>query len=113
MAWEDPHDPSRASPFWADAPAVDAQVVPASDTGRYRLGDVARRTGARFMGLRLLDGTLIVKFVRSGRTALFRVLDGDAFDSARNGLAVMACSGEDARGGGSRPESLDAALLGR
>ena len=74
---------------------------------------VGRRTVAWFMGLRLLDGTLIVKFVRSRRTALLRVLDGDAFDPARNGLAITACLAEDARGGGSRLESLDAALFGR
>ena len=112
LAWEDPHDPSRASPFWADAPVLDARVVPASDAGGYGLSDVARRTGARFTGLWLRDGTLIVKFVRDGRTVLFRVVDGEGFDPARSGLAI-ACTGGDAPGGGSRLESLDAALLGR
>ena len=111
LAWEDPYDPLRASPFWADAPVVDARVVPSGDAGGYRLSDVARRTGARFQGLRLLDGTLIVKFVRGRNTTLFQVVDGDAFDPARSGLAIM-CTGWDARGGGSRLESLDAALFG-
>ena len=27
LAWEDPGCPVRASPFWADAPAVEARVV--------------------------------------------------------------------------------------
>ena len=114
MVWEDPHNPSGASPFWVDAPAVDARVVPASDAGGYGLSDVARRTGARFHGLRLLDGTLIVKFVRGRRTVLFRVVDGDAFDPARGGLAVAACTGGNVCCcGGSCLTSLDAALLRR
>lgn len=106
LVWEDPHNPAGASPIWADAPTVDARVVPASDAGGYRLSDVARRTGARFQGLRLLDGTLIVKFVRGRRATLFRVDDDDAFDPARSGLAITAWNG-----GGSRLESLDAALF--
>ena len=106
LVWEDPHNPVGASPIWADAPAVDARVVPAGDAGGYRLSDVARRTGARFQGLRLLDGTLIVKFMRGRKTTLFRVVDGDAFDPARGGLAITVCNG-----GGSRLESLDAALF--
>ena len=111
MAWEDPHDPLRASPFWADVPVLDARMVPAGDVGGYRLSDVARRTGARFQGLRLLDGTLIVKFVRGRKTTLFQVVDGDAFDPARSGLAIM-CTDGDAGDGGRCPESLDAALFG-
>ena len=111
LAWEDPHDPLRASPFWADVPVLDARVVPAGDAGGYRLSDVARRTGARFQGLWLLDGTLIVKFVRGRKTTLFRVVDGDAFDPARSGLAI-ACTDGDAGDGGRCPESLDAAVFG-
>ena len=64
LAWEDPHCPGRASPFWADASTVEAVVVPAGDADGHALLHVARRTGARFHGLRLRDGTLIVKFVR-------------------------------------------------
>lgn len=79
----------------------------------YRPGDVTRRIGARLMGLRLRDGRLIVKFVRGRRMALFRVVDGDGFDPARDGLAIAACTGRDACEGGRRPERLDAILVGR
>ena len=113
LAWEDPHCPSHASPFWADAPAVDAVVVPAGDADGHALRHVARRTGARFQGLRLRDGTLFVKFVRGRRTALFRVFDGDAFDPARSGLEIAARTDGHARGGRGRLEKLDRVLFGR
>ena len=113
LAWEDPFCPSRALLFWADAPAVEAQVVPAGHAGEYVLRHVPRRTGARYQGLWLRDGTLIVKFARGRRTALFRVPDGDAFDPARSGLAVAARTDGLARGGRARLERLDAFLFER
>lgn len=51
--------------------------------------------------------------VRGRKTALFRVVDSDAFDPARSGLAIAACSVGYACCGGSRLTSLDAALCGR
>ena len=51
--------------------------------------------------------------VRGRKTALFRIVDGDAFDPARSGLAITACSVGYACCGGRRLTCLDAALFGR
>ena len=64
LAWEDPGCPARAALLWAYAPMVEARVVESGHAGKYALCRVVLRSGARFMGLRLRDGTLIVKIVR-------------------------------------------------
>ena len=86
LAWEDPRYPQLAELFWADAPMVEART--AGDAARYTLGRLVRMSGARFMALRLLDGSLVVKVVRGRRSAQIRVIDGDAFDPARSGLEL-------------------------
>ena len=63
------------------------------------------------MGLRLRDGTLIVKVVKGRRWAQFRVIDGDAFDPARSGLEFPARTERTARGVRTRVESLDSVGL--
>ena len=108
-AWEDPRHPSLAELFWADAPMVETRT--AGDAGRYALCRVVRRSGARFMGLRLRDGTLIVKVVKGRRWAQIRVVDGDAFDPARSGLEIPARTERTARGVRTRVESLDSVGL--
>ena len=95
--------------FWADAPMVETRT--AGDAGRYALRRVVRRSGARFMGLRLRDGTLIVKVVKGRRSAQIRVVDRDAFDPARSGLEIAARTERPARGVRTRVESLDSVGL--
>ena len=106
LAWEDPRYPQLAELFWADAPMVETRT--AGDAGRYALGRVVRRSGARFMALRLLDGSLVVKVVRGRRSAQFRVIDGDAFDPARSGLEIPARNEGRAGDAPTLVESLDA-----
>ena len=77
----------------------------------YALWHVVRMSGARFMGLRLRDGTLIVKFVKGRRSAQIRVIDGEAFDPARSGLEIPARTERPARGARTRVESLDSVGL--
>ena len=45
-------------------------------------------SGARFTGLRLRGGTLIVKVSRGRRAKQIRVIDAEAFDPARSGLEI-------------------------
>ena len=110
LAWEDPRHPSLAELFWADVPMVEART--AGDAGRYALWRVVRMSGARFMGLRLRDGTLIVKVVKGRRSAQIRVIDGEAFDPARSGLEIPARTERPARCVRTRVESLDPVGLG-
>ena len=109
LAWEDPRYPSLAELFWADTPMIETRT--AGDAGGYALWHVVRMSGARFMGLRLRDGTLIVKFVKGRRSAQIRVIDGEAFDPARSGLEIPARTERPARGARTRVESLDSVGL--
>ena len=88
-------------------------MLPEGNASRHLLRTVARSTGARFQEPRLRDGTLIVKLVWGRRTAMFRVVDDDAFDPARSGLALAAWTGGLARGGRDLLVTLDRVLLGR
>ena len=111
LAWEDPRYPSLAELFWADAPMVETRT--AGDAGRYALCRVVRRSGARFMGLRLRDGALIVKVVKGRRWAQIRIIDGDAFDPVRSGVEIAARTERPGRGARTRVESLDSIGLQR
>ena len=107
LAWEDPYHPARGQLFWADAPMVEARTV--RDAGQYALCRVVRMSGARYMGLRLREGTLIVKVVRDRRSAQIRIIDGSVFDPVRSGLEIAARTERPGRGARTRVESLDSA----
>ena len=55
------------------------------------------RARARYSGLRLLDGTLVLKVSRGRETEQIGVNDGAAFDPALSGLEVRMRSGAHAR----------------
>ena len=93
----------------SDEAAANAGLPREHETLRH----IARRTGARYQGLRLRDGSLIVELVRGRRSAMFRVPDGAALHPARNGLAIAARTDGPARGGRGRLERLDAFLFER
>ena len=59
------------------------------------------------MGLRLRDGTLIVKVVRGRRSAQIRIIDGGAFDPVRSGLEIAAQTERPGRGARTCVENLD------
>ena len=46
LAWEDPGVGSRASPFWADVPMVEAVVAKPEGSGGEALSDVVRKSDA-------------------------------------------------------------------
>lgn len=79
LAWEDPFDEAGpASPFWADAPMLEAAPEP----GAPALTELLKAPGLRLSGLRLEDGALIVKAERGGAAVQMRVADGAEFDPA-------------------------------
>lgn len=49
---------------------------------------IVGKSGAKFAGLRLRDGTLIVKVSRGRRAEQIRVIDGEAFHPPRSGLRI-------------------------
>ena len=78
LALEDPFAvPGPASPFWSVAPML--EVVPVRLDG-WTLAGLARDAGTALAGLRLADGSLIVKLARGGRAQQVRLADGGAFD---------------------------------
>ncbi|MCY4555143.1 MAG: hypothetical protein OXF79_01870 [Chloroflexi bacterium] len=76
LAWEDPRERSRFMPFWIDEKMLMAMVVEPGDTA----APIARETGMRASGLRLLDGAIVLKVQRWRRVEQIRILEGDSFD---------------------------------
>ncbi len=62
-----------------------AVVVEPGDT----VAMMARETGMRVSGLRLLDGALVLKMHRGRRVEQIRVLEGDSFDLERTPLQLQ------------------------
>ena len=73
----------------------------------HTLRHILRRYGARFMGLRLRDGTFILMFVWRGRTSQIQVIDSETFDPARGGFEIATETGGCGHGEWGRVEKLD------
>ena len=83
LAWEDPFAaPGPCSPFWSVAPMMEVVPAPAPAVGP-GLVEIARESGASLEGLRLADGTLILKVERAERARQLRFADGAGFDPHR------------------------------
>ena len=79
LAWEDPHDEAGpGSPFWADAPMLEALPSP----GTPALAELLSVPGVRLSGLRLEDGAAIVKVEDGESSVQIRIADGAGFDPA-------------------------------
>ena len=79
LAWEDPEGESGpASPFWSDAPMLEAVPSPEAPA----LAELLTEPGVRLSGLRLEDGPAIVKVEHGGGSVQIRIADGAAFDPA-------------------------------
>ena len=81
---EDPRERSAFKPFWIDEKMLVAVVVEPGDT----VGMLARATGMRVSGLRLLDGALVLKVNRWRRVEQIRVLEGESFDPEQSALEL-------------------------
>ena len=112
MAWEDPRHPQWAIPFWLDMPTVEARVAKAGPRGKHSWRKLLRGAGARFCGLRLLDGALVLQVSRGRQAAQIRVIDGAGFDPAASGLKAVMATGKGARTGWRRIECLEAVVFG-
>ena len=76
LAWEDPHDSEGpAAPFWATAGVIDGEVA----RDMPPLARLAAEGGASLSGLRLGDGTLMLRIERDGRSVQVRVDGGGGF----------------------------------
>ena len=74
LACEDLHVPGGhpSSPFWVEAPMFEGEWA----TGPPPLPERLARSGARIEGLRLADGTLILKFENGSEAAQMRIRPG-------------------------------------
>ena len=88
LARENPHEPQWAGLFWADVALVEARAAEPGPRGEHSWDRPLHRARARFAGLRLLDGALVLKVSHARETAYVRIIDGGAFDPARSGLEV-------------------------
>ena len=76
LAWEDPLvEGGPASPFWAEAPVLEATASPSP-----LLAALAAEPGWRVTGLRLAGGPVVVKVEHGAAALQLRVADGAAFD---------------------------------
>ena len=89
LAWEDPRVRNRSSPFWADVPMLRARAVEAGEKDAPALRDLVRESAAAFTGLRLRDGSVVLKAERRRRVEQVRVVNSDAFDPNRDGLMLV------------------------
>ncbi len=88
LAWEDPRERSKFKAFWVDERMIEAAVVEPGDS-IVTVGVITRATGMNVSGLRLLDGSLVLKVHRGRRVEQIRVLEGDSFDMERTGLELQ------------------------
>ena len=63
--------------------------VPGGEAGRDALAVLARETGVSFTGLRLRDGSLVLKPKRGRRVEQLWIIDGDSFDFDRTIQVVI------------------------
>ena len=79
LAWEDPDGGAGpASPFWSDAPMLEAAPSPRAPA----LAELLSDPGVRLSGLRLADGAAIVKVEDGEGSVQIRIADGAGFDPA-------------------------------
>lgn len=77
LAWEDPlADDGPASPFWIEAPTLEAVPAPESPA----LCDLLGAPDAYLSGLRTEAGALILKAEQGEAAVQMRIADGDSFD---------------------------------
>ena len=69
-------DDGAASAFWIEAPTFEAEPSPDGDA----LLELLAMPETRLDGLRLADGSVIVKVDQGGTSAHLRIADGDLFD---------------------------------
>ena len=84
LAWEDPRADRPLAPFWADAGVFDGRASP----GAPPLARLAAEGGADLSGLRLGDGSLVLRIERGGRSVLVRFPAGEDFP-ADAGLRLL------------------------
>ena len=83
-AWEDPYTEwGPVSPFWAVVPMVPGVAGPRATP----LADTATTPGLSVSGLRLTDGSLVLKLERGGAAVQFRVEAGGGFGPSDGVLA--------------------------
>ena len=90
LAWEDPRVRNRATPFWSNVPMLMAEAVEPGDPDRPALRDLVRESSAGLTGLRLRDGTVVLKSERRRRVEQVRVRNSEVFDPAGSGLEISA-----------------------
>ena len=79
LAWEDPDDEAGpASPFWADAPMLEAVPSPQAPA----LAELLGEPEVRLWGLRLDSGAVVLKVEQGEGAVQIRIADGSAFDPA-------------------------------
>ena len=91
LAWEDPSEETGpASPFWAEAPMLEAMPSPEAPA----LAELLKEPEVRLSGLRLEGGAAMLRVERGEGSVQIRIADGAAFDPA-GGIALRLPMGLD------------------
>ena len=88
LAWEDPRERSRFSPFWVDDRMLEGVIVEPTESAPPATM-LMRATGMHASGLRLLDGALVLKWKRWRRVEQIRVAEGESFDPEGSGVELQ------------------------
>ena len=87
LAWEDPDgEAGPASPFWADAPMLEAAPSPEAPA----LAELLKEPEVRLSGLRLDDGPRSSRSSDGGGSVQIRIAGGAGFDPAGRDRASIA-----------------------
>ena len=76
LAWEDPRERSKFSLFWINDKMLEGMVVEATESPP-PVTTLMGATGMLALGLRLLDGALVLKWKQWRRVEQFRFAEGD------------------------------------
>lgn len=87
LAWEDPSEGGPTSPFWVEAPMLEAVPVPEAPP----LAALLDEPHVKLWGLRLVGGAVIVKVEKGDASVQVLIGDGAPFDPA-GGVELLRLS---------------------
>ena len=85
LAWEDPAKDGPFTPFWTEAPALEAVPSPSASPA---VAEIAKEPGWGLSGLRLADGAVVLKVECGDSAVQLRIADGAGFDTEGGVLVV-------------------------
>ena len=96
LAWEDPADDGLGSPFWAEAPTLEAIPSPSPSPA---VAEIANEPGWGLSGLRLADGAVVLKVECGAAAVQLRISGTSVSGTSVSGTSVADGAGFEPEGG--------------